>query len=41
MDVNGWQHYVFQLDECALHIYTAYDRRTGISREGTNDFTIN
>ena len=28
VDKNGWQHYVYQADECALH--GTYVRATGI-----------
>ena len=34
VDKNGWQDYVYQADECALHIYITYVRATGI----INDF---
>ena len=34
VDRNGWQHYVYQADECALH--GKYVRATG--KEYQNDF---
>ena len=30
VDKNGWQHYVYQADECALRIYITYVRATRI-----------
>ena len=35
VDKNGWQHYVYQAGECALH--GTYDRATGIELY-RNDF---